>query len=341
MVEFGGWDMPVQYTSIIEETKAVRTNIGLFDISHMGRCGIVGPGAEALLDYVTPNDVRELEPGRAQYSLLTNPTGGIVDDIIVYRLAAEEFLVVLNASNTAKDLAWIRSHAKSGVEIVDQTRETAMIAVQGPNAVEAVSKLAGAPLQDTPRFGYARGEVEGAECIFCRTGYTGEDGFELIVPADAAEKVWRALLDLGALSCGLGARDVLRVEAGYPLYGHEIDDTTTPVDAALMWVVKLDKGDFIGRDAIAKVKAEGAGRKLSGLRLDGKLAPRQGYNLFVGDEQVGVVTSGTFSPTMGRSVGMAYVNDPCHKPGTVLEMEVRSSRIPVTAVAKKSLLEQP
>ncbi len=341
IVPFAGWEMPVSYAGILEESRAVRTGVGIFDISHMGRTRIHGPGATTLLQQLTTNDVSALSPGKAQYSLLTNPQGGIIDDIILYCRDADEFLVVINASNTAKDLEWIRAHADSDTSIEDNTEATAMIAVQGPTAPALVESLTNtdAPLVDLDRFAFATGQFNNVRATLCRTGYTGEDGFEIIVPAEHAAEVWNRLVSEGAVPCGLGARDALRLEAGYPLYGHEIDDTTTPVEAALMWVVRLDKGPFTGSDIIAATKARGAGRKLVGLTLRERIAPRQGYTLYRDGEAVGTVTSGTFSPTTGHSIGMAYVSDPHNKSGTEIEVEIRANRYPAVVVPKKDLLK--
>jgi aminomethyltransferase len=339
MVPFGGWDMPVQYAGILDESRAVRTAVGLFDISHMGRVGVSGPGALGFLQLVTSNDVSALGPGQAQYSLLTNPAGGVIDDIIVYRLGEGDFLVVINASNTSKDLAWFAENAAEDVEIQDRTAETAMIAVQGPRAPELVDSLTEDNLAGLDRFEHKQGRIGESAATFCRTGYTGEDGFEVIVPKAAAASLWRTLVDAGGVPCGLGARDALRIEAGYPLYGHEIDDSTTPVEAGLMWVVKPEKGDFIGCEQIAAVKEKGPGRKLVGITLQERIVPRQGYNLYAGEEAVGTVTSGVFSPMRSLGLGMAYVKVPHHKSGSELTVDIRGKNYPVTVVPKKSLLD--
>ncbi len=340
MVNYAGWSMPVLYTSILEEARAVRSGIGIFDISHMGRIRIAGDNATVLLQKLTSNDVESLSPSEAQYSLLTNPSGGIIDDIIVYRESVDSYLVVINAGNTAKDLAWIESHIGPGVELTDNTDATAMIAVQGPKAPDAVAKLAGDPgLLSLRRFQYAQGSIGGASATFCRTGYTGEDGFELIVPAGDAEAVWNALRDAGAVPCGLGARDALRIEAGYPLYGHEIDDDTNPVEAGLMWVVRLEKGEFVGSDRIRAAKAAGAGRKLVGLTSSERQQPRQGYIIYADGNAVGTITSGVFSPTKNQSVAMGYVSAANARPGTKVVIAIRDKRIQATVCAKKSLLD--
>ena len=266
MVDYEGWAMPVLYTSILDEARAVRNHAGIFDISHMGRVRVFGDEVTAFLQKLTSNDVAALKPSSAQYSLLMNPEGGIIDDIIVYREDRDSYLVVINAGNAVKDLQWMRSHVPDGVTIHDQSEATAMIAVQGPEAPELVAQLAGNPaLLERKRFQYATGLLAGIPATFCRTGYTGEDGFELIVPAKQGQAAWDALMAAGAVPCGLGARDALRIEAGYPLYGHEINDITSPVEAGLMWVVKLDKGDFFGKEAIEQVKRSGPKRRLMGL----------------------------------------------------------------------------
>jgi len=338
MTPFAGWEMPVQYSSILEEVMAVRRKTGIFDISHMGRVVVQGAGAVALLQPLTTNDVQALLPGRAHYSLLPNEAGGIEDDIIVYRLGENACLVVLNASNTEKDLRRMQAAASADVRFEDRTIETAMVAVQGPEAPALVASLWGEDLLQVPRFGFAAKQIAGGEVLFCRTGYTGEDGFELIIPADSAGHVWGELLDRGAVPCGLGARDVLRIEAGYPLYGHEIDASTSPVEAGLMWVVKLTKGPFVGRDKIAEIKNAGPRRRLMGISVRHRIVPRQGYTLFVSESPVGTVTSGAFSPTVGHSVGMAYVDRPYDRAGSVLELEVRGQRIPAILVPKKEII---
>lgn len=339
IVDFAGWAMPVMYGGILEEARAVRNDAGIFDISHMGRIRIHGDGATRLLQSLTTNDVAALKPSFAQYSLLTNPDGGVIDDIIVYREGDEAYMVVINASNTDKDIDWIRQHLPAGVALDDMTEQTAMIAVQGPNAPQMVADLAQIPqLLDLTRFQYAVGTGETADTIFCRTGYTGEDGFELIVSADTAPALWRKLIESGAVPCGLGSRDALRIEAGYPLYGHEIDDMTTPVEAGLMWVVKPSKGTFTGSDKIAQVKKDGATRKLVGLLSSERTQPRQGYNLLAGDDVIGTVTSGVFSPIRNVSVAMGYIESEYAAPGTQVTIDVRGKRIPAMVVPKKDLL---
>ena len=341
MVDFAGWEMPVLYTGILEEARSVRNAAGIFDISHMGRITVSGEGATHFLQTHTSNDVTVLKPSEAQYSLLTNEEGGIIDDIIIYRESESSYRVVINAGNTDKDLNWLRSRLPANASISDETAETAMIAIQGPQAVDITIKLAdNLELGNLKRFQYATGELLGATTTFCRTGYTGEDGFEIIVPAARASEIWNALISVGATPCGLGARDALRIEAGYPLYGHEIDDTTSPVEAGLMWAVNLDKGSFIGSEAIALVKANGAKRKLVGLKSAERIQPRQGYNILVGNDVIGVVTSGVFSPTLNTSVAMGYVAAGYAKTGTEIDISIRDKRASAKVVQKKNLLKE-
>ena len=357
MVEYAGWAMPVMYAGILEEARAVRSHAGIFDISHMGRVRVFGDGATAFLQKLTSNNVAALKASEAQYSLLMHPEGGIIDDIIVYREDAESYLVVINAGNAAKDLAWMNTQATSGLTIHDQSAMTAMIAVQGPAAPQIIADLANNPaLLERKRFQYATGMMAGIPATFCRTGYTGEDGFEIIVPAKQGADAWNALIQAGAAPCGLGSRDALRIEAGYPLYGHEIDETTSPVEAGLMWVVKLDKGDFFGREAILKVKREGPVRRLMGLTSSERIVPRQGYTIYGTqggasndvlsgdmsghDNAIGTITSGVFSPTRSHSVAMGYIETASARQGAAVTIGIRDKRAKAVIVQKKTLLEQ-
>lgn len=342
IVDFAGWAMPVLYTGILEETRAARTGAGLFDISHMGRVHLSGAGATAFLQSITSNDVDRLHPSQAQYSLLTNPQGGIQDDIIVYRQGPETYLVVINASNTEKDLAWMRRHLPASVTLQDDTEPTAMIAIQGPQAPRMVAAAAGNPaILELSRFQFASGELSGAPATLCRTGYTGEDGFEVIVPAEQAGAIWDSFVSQGARPCGLGARDALRIEAGYPLYGHEIDETTSPVEAGLMWAVRLSKGTFFGSEAILAARQAGPRRMLMGLVSRERIVPRQGYTIYAnqsGDEVIGQITSGVFSPSRGHSVGMGYVAIAHARAGETVQVAVRDKRIDAVLVPRKTLL---
>jgi aminomethyltransferase len=340
MVDFAGWEMPVQYAGVIDEHRAVRTAAGLFDVSHMGEVRVRGAGAEAFLQRLTPNDVARLVPGRAHYSGLLNERGTYLDDILVYRLAADDFLVVVNASNAARDAAWIADAAqgRSDVEVTDRSDDYALLALQGPAALGILAPLAMLPDDPTgdiaklKYYGFAEGTVDGVPALISRTGYTGEDGFELYVaPADAAA-VWRRLLAGGALPAGLGARDTLRLEAAMALYGHEIDETTTPFEAGLDWVVKLDKGEFLGRDALAARKAAGLDRKLVGFEIEGRGIARQGHTVVSDGKKVGEVTSGTWSPTFEKALGLAYVPPALAAAGTPLTLDVRGKTLAAKVV---------
>lgn len=342
IVEFAGWEMPVQYAGVIEEHRAVRGCAGLFDVSHMGELRVSGPGAEELLQRLTPNDVSKLTPGRAHYSAFLTERGTYVDDLLVYRIGPDELLVVVNAANAEKDHRWAADHARgaSGVEVEDVSDRYALLALQGPRAIEILRPLAavrdGRELDEIKYYHFAHGEVDGAPAILSRTGYTGEDGFELYLDPDEAPRVWDRLLGAGErhglVPAGLGARDTLRLEAGMALYGHEIDDTTTAWEANLGWTVKLDKGDFIGRDALVSQREAGIERRLVGFEVEGRGIAREGHPVMRGDEAVGRVTSGTWSPTFEKALGMAYVPLDLAEPGSAIEIEVRGRRLSAKVV---------
>lgn len=332
LVPFAGWEMPVQYTGVMAETKAVREAVGLFDVSHMGRAYLDGEQAGAFLDALTVNAVGKLTDGQGQYSLMCYDDGGVVDDIIVYRLATTKYLVIFNAGNRDKDLAWMQEKlAGFAATLTDVSDQTALIAVQGPKAIA----LLGEAVAALPRFGLGAAELGGIAVTACRTGYTGEDGAELICPAEQAPALWDALVAAGAFPCGLGARDALRLEAALPLYGHEMDETVNPYEARLGWVVKLDKGtNFIGKAALEAVKTSGPVRKCVGITLEGKGIPRENYPVCtVGGEPIGHITSGTFSPTVGRGIAMARIASAYAKNGTALEVEIRGARHAATVTA--------
>jgi len=331
MVEFAGWQMPVQYRGVIDEHRAVRSAAGLFDVSHMGEFRIAGPGAEAFVQRLTPNDVRKLAPGRIHYSAFLTPEGTFVDDLLVYRLAADEFLLVVNAGNRIEDFAWASAVPRDGVELADVSDDYALLALQGPRAAAILQPLTAVALDAIRYYGFARGEVDGRPAIVSRTGYTGEDGFELYLAPGDAPAVWDALLAAGAPSglvpAGLGARDTLRLEAGMALYGHEIDRTTTPWEAGLDWIVKLDKGEFTGREALVAARAAGPRRRLVGFEVEGRGIARQGHEIRTEGRPVGAVTSGTFSPTFERALGMAYVESLFAEPGRELRIDVRGREL--------------
>ncbi len=337
LVEFGGWSMPVQYTSIAQEHQAVRNHAGLFDISHMGRLTFHGADPLPWLERVTTNHVARLEEGQIQYSLMTTEQGGVIDDVLVYRLPIG-YCMVCNASNRGPVVAQLDSHrpSPSATILTDKTLATAMIAVQGPEALDTVQALFDAPLGPVKYYHAILGRLLGAvDAMASRTGYTGEDGIELIVAATEAVRVWEALLeagrDRGIVPCGLGARDTLRFEAAMALYGHELSEETNPFAAGLGWAVKLDKGDFVGREALRTFKQR-PGRVRVGLRLDGKRIARQGSVVLRDGEALGVVTSGTFAPTLGESLAMALVDPAAGAVGTALTVDVRGHPVAAQVV---------
>ena len=323
MVDFGGWDLPQQYTSIRDEHLAVRKVAGLFDVSHMGRFRVTGGGSFDFLQAVVTNDLGRIERGMAQYNLLCKDDGGVVDDLIVY-WGDEGFFVVVNASNREKDLAWMREHAPAGVTIEDRTFELALLAFQGPRAEELMPSSG---LADIPYFGFRTGEVAGVAGMISRTGYTGEDGFEIFVAADRVGQVWDAILEKGrpegVLPAGLGARDAARLEAALRLYGNDMDEAVNPYEAGLGWAVKLDKGDFVGREALAKVHQAGPRRTLIGIKTQPGDIPRHGAAVKGEAGRNGVVTSGTHSFFLGHPIALAMVEVPSFRVGDKVAVEVR------------------
>jgi len=327
MVPFGGWEMPVQYTGIIDEHRAVRRAVGLFDISHMGEFEIAGPEALAIVQRLCTNDASSLAVGQVQYSLLCYPEGGIVDDLTLYRLADDRFMLTVNAANIDKDWEWVTRHGQGGARWTNASAETGLLAVQGPRAEALVQRLADTDVTRLVYYHFARGAVAGVPALISRTGYTGEDGFELYVPAGRAEHLWHALMeggrDGGIQPIGLGARDTLRLEMKFALYGNDIDATTNPLEAGLGWVVKPAKGDFAGRAAIEELRARGVARKLVGFEMIERAVARHGYPILDGGERVGVVTSGSFAPSVERCIGMGYVPARLAAVGAELDVEIR------------------
>ena len=337
LVEFAGWSMPVQYTGVLAEHVAVRTRAGLFDVSHMGEASVRGPEALALLQQVTCNDVSRLVPGRAHYNALTTPEGAFIDDLLVYMLGPADYVVVLNASNTARDLAWLGEHSTGlDVEVVDVSDRWALLALQGPRAADILEPLTGAELATVRYYGFVRAAVAGVDCIVARTGYTGEDGFELFAPAEAGPSLWDALVRAGAphglVPAGLAARDTLRLEARMALYGNDIDESTSVLEADLGWIVKLDKGPFVGRDVLVRQSREGVARKLIGFEMTGRSIARRGHAAYRGAERVGTVTSGSYGPWIKKNIGLAYLPVGMWEPGTALEVEIRGRREPAVVV---------
>lgn len=340
MVDFAGWLMPVQYKSIVTEHNAVRTNVGIFDVSHMGEFRVQGAGADAFVQHMVANDIKKLtSPNMALYTQLCNENGGTVDDLIVYRLE-DGFLLVVNASNIEKDWRWLNEYSKKfdGVKLTDISEQTALLALQGPRAMDLLASLAGEDVKKLPSFCYGEGVVGGVKAAWGRTGYTGEDGVEIFVDVDKAEKLWTTLLDkgqsFGIEPCGLGARDTLRLEATLPLYGHELDDQTGPLEAGLGWSVKLDKGDFVGAPVLRKQKEQGLPKQMVCLRSEGKALPRQGYAVFDGDKQVGTITSGSQGIFVGYPIACAYVPTDCAAIGKKLSVAIRDTKVAAEVVKR-------
>jgi aminomethyltransferase len=344
LIDFGGWEMPVQYKGILEEHHACRSAVGLFDVSHMGEVRFCGPNALSAVQLLVSNDVSKLSDGQAQYTAMCNEQGGIVDDLIVYRVGPEEILICVNAANREKDYNWMKSHNPLGAELTNESDFWAQVAVQGRHAEALLQSLTNIPLNTIKTYWFAQGTFAGVEnCILARTGYTGEDGFEVFLPAGAADIVWNALqtagVAFGLANIGLGARDTLRLEMKYALYGNDIDDTTNPLEAGLGWVTKLEKGDFFGRDAILAAKAKGISRRLVGLEVEGRIA-RQHSLVLAGGEVVGEVTSGSQSPSLKKNIAMAYVPTALAAAGTRLQVDIRG-KLAEAVVSKTPFYTRP
>jgi aminomethyltransferase len=339
MVDFGGWDMPVEYSGVIAEHNAVRTGVGLFDVSHMGEIVISGPQALELTQYCTTNDASKLKFGQAQYSCLLYEHGGFVDDILVHRVSDHVFFLCVNASNQDKDFEHILKTAQAkrfDAMIEDAGPRYAQLAIQGPKATEVLRKLTDSDLAAVKRYHFTDGKVSGAEARIARTGYTGEDGWEIYVEPKEAVRLWREILEAGReqgiIACGLGARNTLRMESAMPLYGHEIDATITPWEADLAWIVKLDKGDFQGRDALAKQQEKGITRKLIGFEVKGRGIARDGYEVFQNGAAAGWVTSGGPAPTLNKNIGMCYLPVAEAVPGGAVDVMVRGRAVEAVTV---------
>jgi aminomethyltransferase len=336
MVEFGGWDMPVQYSAgTMTEHLRTRTQAGLFDVSHMGEIVVRGPDAIPFVNRLVSNDASKLIDGQAQYSALTTPEGTVIDDLLVYRFGENDLLLVVNAGTTDKDWDWIKSHHQNeNVELRNASSEYCQIAVQGPEAIAILEKLTEAPLAEIKYYHFLEGEVDRVKSIISRTGYTGEDGFEVYAAPDRAEQLWNKMLDAGnygsdegILPCGLAARNTLRLEAGMCLYGHEIDEQTTLFEANLGWITKLNKGDFIGREALAKQKEEGIKRKLIGLEVIDRGIARDDQAVFINGQPAGKVTSGSPAPFLKKNIGMGYVPAEFANAGQSIEVDVRGKMV--------------
>jgi aminomethyltransferase len=338
MVAFGGWEMPVEYSGLIAEHMAVRTAAGVFDVSHMGELEVEGPGALPFLQRVTSNNAGKLADGQAQYSALPLPNGAPADDVIVYRRGPERFLLVVNAGNIEKDLRWLEEQAPAQCTVTNRSDEYALIALQGPKSQQILQGLTPVDLSALRYYYFAEGEVAGQPATVARTGYTGEDGFELFVTPDRAADLWRKLLDAGReaglVPAGLGARDTLRLEAKMCLYGNDMDETTTLVEAGLGWIVSLDetKGDFVGREVLETQKKQGAARKLVGFEMVDRGIARHGYPVYVGDEPAGSVTSGSYAPFLQKNIGLCYLPAPRAAVGTPFYVDIRGRHVAARVV---------
>ncbi len=335
MVEFAGFHMPIQYHRIREEHIRVRTTVGVFDVSHMGEIIISGPKALDMVQKVTINDASKLAIGQVQYSAMCYPDGGIVDDLLVYRFQ-DHFMLVVNAANTEKDYQWILQNKIDGCQIVNKSDEITQLAVQGKKSEATLQKLTDIDLAAVKYYWFTEDDLAGVSMIISRTGYTGEPGFELYFDNDRAVEVWNAIMEAGKEfeiePIGLGARDTLRLEKKMCLYGNDIDETTNPIEAGLSWITKLDKGDFIGREALLKVKQEGPKRRLVAMVLEGQGFPRKGYDIFKDGQQVGKITSGTVSPILNKGIAMGYVATPFAKVGTELTIDIRGKKVPAVII---------
>jgi len=337
MVEFAGWEMPVQYQGVIDEHLAVRSSAGLFDVSHMGEIEVRGAGATEFCQSITANDVARMTVFQAQYNLLLNERGGVIDDVIFYRLEPDSYFICVNASNSDKDFAWFAGRAPGGVTVANVSAEYAQLALQGPRAAKILQALTPLSLVELNSFQFQFADVASVRCLVARTGYTGEDGFELYCRSAQAQTLWSALLESGAAAglvpVGLGARDTLRLEMAYPLYGHELDESTTPLEAGLAWVTKFSKGDFLGREILLRQKEHGIERRLVGLEMVEPGFARSGYLLFKNGVKIGCVTSGTKSPSLGRGIALAYVSRAEAALGNVVEVAIRGRKVAAKIVS--------
>ena len=329
LVEFAGFEMPVQYTSILDEHRCVRRSVGVFDVSHMGEIEVGGKDAGAFVQKITVNDVSKISGGNVQYSAMCYEDGGIVDDLLVNRFG-DRFMLVVNAANIQKDFSWMQQHTFGDVKLCNRSDEFSLLAVQGPKSIETVQKLTNSSLSVIPYYHFVEAELAGTRTIISRTGYTGEIGFEIYFSSDVSvsEKIWNSIMEagkeFGIQPVGLGARDTLRLEMGYRLYGNDIDQTTNPLEAGLSWITKLDKGEFIGRDALLGIKGKGLTRKLVGFVMgEEKALPRHGCEIRYNGSSVGAVTSGSLSPMLEKPIGMGYVAQPFAEPGNVVQIVIR------------------
>ncbi len=343
IVEFAGYYMPIQYKGINDEHVRVRTTVGMFDVSHMGEFEFIGPKALDFLQYMTINDVKSLNFYQAQYSALCYDHGGIVDDLLIYSFP-DRYIMVVNAANLEKDFQWLQEHLINGVTMTNRSDEYSLLAIQGRNAQATLQKLTKVNLSEINTYWFAEGRLADVAMMIARTGYTGEDGFEIMFSYEHSEQVWQAIMEAGKKfdiePIGLGARDTLRMEVKYCLYGNDIDQTTNPLEAGLGWITKLDKGNFVGREAIQQIKARGIRRKLIGFELEGKAIPRHGYKIFKEHEEIGAVTSGMFSPILQKPIGLGYVSNEYSKIDSEFNIDIRG-RAFAAKVVKTPFYKRP
>ncbi len=336
MSPFGGFDMPIQYTNITDEHNAVRQHVGVFDVSHMGEVRVKGPEAEKYVNHIFVNDVTGAPDGQIFYGMMCYENGGTVDDLLVYKVHDDEFFLVINAANIDKDVAWIKKNAEGyDVTVTDESPIYGEVAIQGPEAEDTVEKVLGLKVKDIAFYNFLEIPSEGETIIVSRTGYTGEDGFEIYASHEYIQRVWDKLMEAGVVPCGLGCRDTLRFEVGLPLYGDELSADITPIEASLSMFVKLDKPEFIGKEALAKQKAEGVKHRIVGIELEGNAIPRHGYPVEVDGKQVGEITTGYRSISTGKSVAMAMIDKPYDKLGTEVEVRIRKKTFPGKVVKKR------
>lgn len=336
MSPFGGFDMPIRYVGITEEHNAVRNAVGVFDVSHMGEVRVKGKDAYKFVSHIFVNDVTGAPDGQIFYGMMCYENGGTVDDLLVYKVNDEEYFLVINAANIEKDVKWIRDNAEGfDVEITDESPELGEVAVQGPKAEETLEKLLGIDLKSLAFYTFKYFDLDGEKVLISRTGYTGEDGFEVYGSHDYIQKLWDKLIEAGVQPCGLGCRDTLRFEVGLPLYGDELSPEISPIEASLSMFVKLDKPEFIGKEALARQKAEGVKRRIVGIELEGNAIPRHGYPVLVDGRQVGEITTGYRSISTGKSVAMAMIEKPYDKLGTEVEVQIRKKTFPAKVVKKR------
>nr|WP_199290599.1 glycine cleavage system aminomethyltransferase GcvT [Synechococcus elongatus] len=336
---FAGWELPLQFQGLMQEHLAVRERAGLFDISHMGKFQLRGSGLRAALQRLLPSDLTTLLPGQAQYSVLLNEAGGCLDDLIVYWQGivdgVEQAFLIVNAATTDSDRLWLTEHLPPAIALLDLSQDLALVAIQGPQAIAFLQPLVSCDLAELPRFSHTVTSIAGQPAFVARTGYTGEDGCEVMLPPAAAITLWQQLTAAGVVPCGLGARDTLRLEAAMPLYGHELDTDTNPLEAGLGWVVHLDRNpDFLGRDRLVQAKTNGLERRLVGLELPGRNIARHGYPVAIADTTVGIVTSGSWSPTLSKAIALAYVPPALANLGQELWVEIRGKQVPATVVKR-------